>query len=120
MARVCPRTRVLPEQCWCPHHCQELVERARRKVVRDALWEWKGGDALHVYVSSKVDPGSRVSLCNLRQAISAEAERADRSRRSFAEPTARCLQCQRTLGSHSPNARMRRYLLEHGVHLPEA
>lgn len=84
-------------------------------MVSRAAWEWKGGEALHVYVSPKHEVGAHVSLCNLRHAIPAEEEARSRARRTFREPMERCLQCQRTLASRAPNARMRRYLAERGV-----
>jgi len=118
MARVCPKTKAVPDECWCGQHCEDTLERARRKVVGTAVWEWRGGEALHVYVTSKVEPGRFVSLCNLRQAVPEDEEARARARRSFREPEERCLQCQRTLGSRTPNTRMRRYFLERGVRLP--
>ncbi len=103
MARVCGKTRSLPGLCWCTKHgAEDPAENARRRLVGEAAWEWKGGEALHVFTFSKMVDGL-VSLCNLRHAQQDPQGRV---------PTKRCEQCLRTLLSQTPNIRMTRYLQE--------
>lgn len=99
----------MPAECWCQNHCQDEGEARHRRIVATAAWEFRGGEALHVFVLSK--EGTTVSLCNLRQAVS--AEEVARIRSKLPDPTKRCDQCCRTLRSRVPNARMRRYLAAH-------
>ena len=102
MARVCPKTKVLPTDCWCKlHKVKDADENERRRIVGTAVFEWKGGESKHVFVASK--EGGEVSLCNLCRATPSEELRKMRS-----EPRD-CVQCHRTLVSRAPNARMRRY-----------
>ena len=107
MARQCPRTHVISAECWCSEHCDDPVEATHRKIVGEAKFEFRGGEALHVFVKSK--EGSPVSLCNLQKHTVAPVE-AERLRAKLTAPPRRCDQCCRTLRSSHPNARMRRYL----------
>lgn len=91
------------------HRSKDSDENERRQIIATAAFEWRGGEALHVFVSSK--EGGLVSLCNLRRALPDEEMRRIRARGSPKEPTENCVQCGRTLRSTVPNARMRRYLV---------
>ena len=109
MARVCPKYMAPPGDCWCPaHRSPDRDENERRRIIGTAAYEWKGGEALHVFVDSK--EGGEVSLCNLRRALPAD-EVARQLARKKVHPSEQCVQCGRTLASRVPNARMRRYLL---------
>ena len=77
-----------------------------RRRVGTARFEFRGGEALHVFFRSKV--GELVSLCNLKHAEDDGAVRKIRDR--VPDPTKRCDQCIRTLRSHHPNPRLARYL----------
>ena len=107
MARRCSVTHALPAECWCTNHCADPVEAGYRRLVGSARFEFRGGEALHVFVESK--EGQPVSLCNLQRHTVAPAE-AERLRAKLAAPPRRCEQCCRTLRSSHSNARMRRYL----------
>ena len=112
MARVCPKNKVVPESCWCSaHKSKDADENEHRRIVGMAKFVWKGGEALHVFVTSK--QGGEVSLCNLRHAVSPDEMKEIRRKGTPREPVELCVQCRRTLASRVPNARMRRYLVQH-------
>jgi hypothetical protein len=105
--RVCPKTKVAPAECWCPQHCSDVEIARQRRVVGEARFEFKGGEALHVFLRSKL-VDEEMSLCNLRYALPpAEVKRLAAKGHV---PTGRCEQCVRTLSSRTPNARLKRYL----------
>ena len=113
MARRCSKTNLVPEECWCDACCDDPELKRQRKIVAEAKFEFRGGEALHVFVSSKVGPND-VSLCNLREAVTAEELKRLR-KRGQPDPKNHCDQCIRTLKSRVPNARMRRYLAARGI-----
>jgi hypothetical protein len=107
---ACPKTKAAEAECWCPDHgSDDPEENERRQLIGEATFEFWGGEALHVFIRSKVT-GGLASLCNLRQAIAPE-ERLKFLQRYHA-PTLRCDQCNRTLRSRTPNARLTRYFQE--------
>lgn len=107
MARVCPAKRVIVEECWCARHkTQDPEENERRRLIGEAPFEWRGGEALHVFLGNKAT-GELISLCNLRHAVP-----EDELRKIRHVPTVQCDQCRRTLRSRTPNIRLARWFQE--------
>jgi primosomal protein N' len=106
----CQKTGVEPLECWCEsHRSGDAAEDDRRRFIGEAKFEFRGGEALHVFIRSKVT-GEMASLCNLRKAVKRSA--LVKLVRKGHAPTLRCEQCWRTLRSRTPNARLARYFQE--------
>ena len=107
---ACRLTGVDEAECWCERHRSgDEDEDERRQFVGGAVFQFRGGEALHVFMWSRFDDGLS-SICNLREAVK-RSELVKLARRGRI-PTIRCEQCMRTLRSRTPNARLVRFFQE--------
>ena len=108
MATTCRRTGVEAGECWCEAHGSDPEENARRRAIGEAVYEFRGGNALHVFLRAKT--GNLVSLCNLRDAL--PEREVEKVVAKGGASHIRCEQCGRTLRSRTPNVRLKRYFAE--------